>query len=195
MLFRRRSPLGIVKRTRLVLWPTRSWSRSFSYFAKRVLRLGGSPHAIAAGFAAGVFASFTPFIFFHFLIAIFVAFLIGGNLLAALLGTAIGNPLTFPAIYLTSYSIGNSFLGHEHYEGLPDQMSTSLASQPWEALVPLLLPLVVGGLPLGLGFGTIAYVVVLFAVKKYQRARCIRLEARRRASNQQDTRAETPELT
>ena len=187
MLFRRRSPLGIVERVRLVLWPASGWKRSISYIGKRVLRLSGSPHAIAAGFAAGVFASFTPFLFFHFLISFFVAFLIGGNILAAALGTAVGNPLTFPAIYLSSYKVGNFILRLEPSDRLPHEMSVSLANQPWEAIVPLLRPLVIGGLPLGLGFGITAYVIVLVMVKKYQRARRLRLEARRRQSNQQDT--------
>jgi len=194
MLFRRRNPLSIAERARLALWTTSSWRRSASYVGKRVLRLGGSPHTIAAGFAAGVFTSFTPFIFFHFIISVLVALLIGGNILAALLGTAVGNPLTFPAMYLTSYNIGTYLLGQEHYKSMPNDISLSMASQPWDAILPILPPLVVGGLPLGLGFGMVAYVVVLLTVKKYQLARRVRLEARRRASNQQDASADTPEL-
>lgn len=191
MLFRRRSPLGVFERVRLVLWPTSGWRRSFSYIAKRVLRLSGSPHAIAAGFAAGVFASFTPFFFFHFLISVFVAFLIGGNLLAAMLGTAIGNPFTFPAIYLMSYKFGNILLGRDYGETMPDEITEGLATQPWEAMLPILGPWLVGGITLGLGFGLTAYVIVLFTVKKYQKARRLRLQLRRERSGEQSGSVET----
>lgn len=181
MLFRRRNPLGFGERLRQAVWPTNSWKRSSSYFFKRVLRLRASPHAIAAGFAAGVFASFTPFIGFHFIISFIVAFLIGGNILAAAFGTAVGNPLTFPAIWISSYNVGNFVLGME-----PDQLSAhdivfTLTKQPLDAVVPLLQTLVIGGIPLGLVFGAAAYGMIWWSVVTYQRARRRRLEERRRS--------------
>jgi len=179
MLFRRRDPLGPGARLRQALWPTRSWRRSSSYFIKRVLRLSASPHAIAAGFAAGVFASFTPFVGFHFIISFVVAFLIGGNILAAAFGTAVGNPLTFPAIWISSYNVGSFMLGMEAVHLHPHEIAFSLTKQPFDAIVPLLQTLVIGGLPLGLIFGAIAYAVVWWAVVYYQRGRRRRLAERR----------------
>ena len=87
MLFGRKKPESWPEKLRVMLWPRRSWMRSTKYLAKRVLRLTASPHAISAGVAAGVFASFTPFIGFHFLIAFFVAYFIAGNFIAAASGT------------------------------------------------------------------------------------------------------------
>ena len=69
MLFRRRKKADLLERARTFFWPRRSFLRSAQYFIKRVLRLSATPHAIAAGVAAGVFASFTPFLGFHFVIA------------------------------------------------------------------------------------------------------------------------------
>jgi uncharacterized protein len=192
MLFRRRNPLGLIQRAQHALWPASGWKRSSSYIAKRVLRLSASPHAIAAGFAAGVFASFTPFLFFHFLISIFVAFLIGGNILAALLGTAIGNPLTFPAIYYSTYKLGNFMLGLENSAIAPTDILATLLKQPLDSMIPLLQPLVVGGLPLGIIFGCLAYLIVFFGVSRYQRSRRLRFEARRQPTDRQDTNAQTP---
>ena len=148
-----------------------------------VLRLSGSPHAIAAGVAAGVFASFTPFIGFHLVISFLLAFLIGGNMVAAAFGTAIGNPLTYPVIWLSSYKIGNFLLGLEHVDVPAHQISVSLASQPWEGIIPLLQPLTIGGVPLGIGFGLAAYLVVRWAVATYQGARRRHLDVRRGLSN------------
>ena len=183
MLFRRRNPLSLSERFRLAIWPSNGWKRSVRYITKRVLRLSGSPHAIAAGFAAGVFASFTPFIGFHFVISFLIAFLIGGNMLAAAFGTAVGNPLTFPVIWLTSYKIGNFMLGVEHVEMPADAISANLAGQSMGAIIPLIQSLTLGGLPLGIGFGLAAYFAARCAVKSYQGARRRRLEVRRGLSN------------
>lgn len=180
MLFRRRNPLGFGERLRKALWPTNGWRRSSSYFFKRVLRLSASPHAIAAGFAAGVFASFTPFLGFHFIISFIVAFLIGGNILAAAFGTAVGNPLTFPAIWISSYNVGSFVLGRGPGTLSPHDIVSSLTRQPLDAVGPLLKTVVIGGLPLGVGFGLLAYGIVWWSVIAYQRARRRRLAERRR---------------
>lgn len=99
MLFKRREKVNFWKGVIESFWPRRSFWRSTKYFTKRTLRLSGSPHAIAAGIAAGVFASFLPFIGFHLVTAALVAWCVRGNLIASALGTAVGNPFTFPFIW------------------------------------------------------------------------------------------------
>lgn len=193
MLFRRRNPLGLAERLRKAVWPTRSWRRSSTYYLKRVLRLNASPHAIAAGVAAGVFASFTPFIGFHFILSFVVAFLIGGNILAAAFGTAVGNPLTFPAIWITTYNVGSLMLGMEMGRLSAHEIVFSLTKQPLDAIMPLIRTMVIGGIPLGLVVGAISYAVIWWAVVVYQRGRRRRL-AERRGPDTQDgprTRQET----
>lgn len=190
MLFRRRNPLGFGERLRQAVWPTSSWKRSASYYVKRVLRLSASPHAIAAGFAAGVFASFTPFLGFHFIISFIVAFLIGGNILAAAFGTAVGNPLTFPAIWISSYNIGSLVLGMEPGRPPHHDIVFSLTKQPFDAILPLLQTLLVGGIPLGFVFGLAAYGIIWWSVVTYQRARRRRLADRRRPAEPAGTGAQ-----
>jgi uncharacterized protein (DUF2062 family) len=180
MLFKRRNPLSFRKKLRLAVWPANGWKRSARYISKRVMRLSGSPHAIAAGFAAGVFASFTPFIGFHFILSFVVAFLIGGNMLAAAFGTALGNPLTFPAIWVSTYKIGNFVLGVEHADVHADTISASLTTQSLGSIFPLLQSMTIGSVPLGIGFGLAAYFSVRWMVVAYQQARRQRLDARRR---------------
>jgi hypothetical protein len=182
MLFKRRNPLSFREKLRLAVWPGNGWKRSARYISKRVMRLSGSPHAIAAGFAAGVFASFTPFIGFHFILSFVVAFLIGGNMLAAAFGTAVGNPLTFPAIWMSSYKIGNFVLGMEHADVQADTISASLTTQSLGSILPLMQSMTIGGVPLGIGFGLAAYFSVRWMVVAYQRTRRQRLDARRRLS-------------
>ena len=76
-------------------------------FGKKVLirlkRLQGTPYSIATGFACGVAISFTPFIGFHMILAALTAWLIRGNIIASAIGTIVGNPWTFPFIWLAVF--------------------------------------------------------------------------------------------
>ncbi len=176
MLFNRRVPPSARERTRVALWPRRSWRRSFAYVKHRVMRLEASPHAIAAGFAAGAFASFTPFIGFHFLLAFAVAWVIGGSLIAAALGTAVGNPLTFPFIWVSAFQVGELILGGEGATPpLSLELSFSTITQSFELIWPTLKPMLLGGALLGLGVGAGLYVLVRSAVVVRQQIRRVRL--------------------
>ncbi|MFN3548910.1 MAG: DUF2062 domain-containing protein [Mesorhizobium sp.] len=188
MLFRRRKPADILERVRTMLWPRRSFWRSAQYFAKRVLRLTATPHAIAAGVAAGVFVSFLPFIGFHFVLAAAFAWLMAGNLIASALGTAIGNPITFPLIWASSYKLGCAILGTRDTHGdSPIQLGRLLErldfGQLWD---PLLKPMTVGGIPIGLAFALGFYILTRWGVAAFRRQRQHRLleKAKRRAEAQ-----------
>ncbi|SKA36045.1 hypothetical protein SAMN05428963_12022 [Consotaella salsifontis] len=162
------------------MWPRRSWQRSFSYFKKRVLRLNATPHAIAAGFAAGVFASFTPFIGFHFVMSFVIAYLLAGNLAAAALGTVIGNPVTFPAIWASTYEIGRLVLAPDILSRAPENFGHLLRHLDFFALwQPLLKPMLIGAFIEGGVVALIAYGIVYWAVRRFRRHRARRILARR----------------
>src|SRR5918994_7101736 len=103
-MFRGRHPIPLWRRLRGWLWPHIGWRRLGTYLVKRLTRLPGTPHSIAAGFACGTAISFTPFIGLHTLLSVLLSFLLRGNYLAAVVGTLVGNPWTFPVIWLMSYS-------------------------------------------------------------------------------------------
>ena len=150
---------------RVWIWPRRSWLRSGQYVTKRILRLTATPHAVAAGVAAGAFTSFTPFMGLHFIFAALFAWALRGNLLASALGTFVGNPLTFPFIWAATYNTGQFILHQAHSHAAPPDillatknvMGAAFAfdgraaldalEQIWD---PLLFPMLVGGIPLGL---------------------------------------------
>src|SRR5262245_7456667 len=121
MLFRRRDDPGSWDRFKTWLWPRVSWQRSARYFLKRILRLSGTPDAIAMGAAVGAAVAFTPFIGFHFLITFLIAWPLRGNLIAAALATNVGNPLTFPFIWAATYQLGHIILRRESH-GAPGQL-------------------------------------------------------------------------
>jgi uncharacterized protein (DUF2062 family) len=179
MLFRRRTKPTLSERVRVALWPSNGWGRSLRYFYKRVVRLSGSPHAVALGFATGVFVSWTPLVGFHILMGIALAFVFGGNLAAATLGTVIGNPLTFPLMWWSSFSLGNRLLDDGGPETDFADVAHALTHEPLAGILPLIKPLTVGSLPLGVASALLSYAVVYLAVRTYQNARRHRLAARR----------------
>lgn len=191
MLFRRRIPADWREKLRISLWPRRSWLRSAKYVTKRILRLTGSPHAISAGVAAGVFASFTPFMGFHFLTAFLVAYIIAGNLLAAALGTFFGNPVSFPFIWASTYTTGNFLLNRsseykDEHQG--DTLSSLEVGDFWEhgfssiidQLIgiwnPVIKPMLVGSIPVGVSVSIAIYIVTRWFAIKFKNRRQRQIE-------------------
>jgi len=186
MMFRRRQGPTLFQRLVRFLWPQRGLHRGWRYLWHRMTRISATPHTIALGVAIGAFVSFTPFMGLHFLIAALLAFILGGNILASAFGTAVGNPLSFPFIWLASYNLGALLLGHRQrtriHIDLPDDMFVLMFTEPlefwqalWRAIDPYVLQMVVGGIPLGLACGAAVYIIVRSAVAGYQHRRQARL--------------------
>ncbi len=83
-----------------------AFSRTKKYISLNIKRIKGTPQALSLGLATGVAISFTPFIGLHALLAIFISWVIGGSMAAALIGTLFGNPWTFPFIWYLTFEIG-----------------------------------------------------------------------------------------
>lgn len=180
MLFKYREKPGLAERMRLMFWPRRTVGRSARYYRHRVMRITASPHAISAGFAAGVAASITPFIGLHFLLSFVIAFFVRGNMLAAALGTTIGNPLTFPFIWAGTFKFGNWITGGGNDVELKTaELSTGLFGSSLESLWPVLQTMLVGCLPLAIGAGFLSYFLLRRGLGSYREARIARLQAKR----------------
>ncbi|MEL6171230.1 MAG: DUF2062 domain-containing protein [Pseudomonadota bacterium] len=121
MVFKRRDKLPWWKATLQFLWPKSGWSRAFQYVKHRVRRLPDPPHRIARGIFAGVFVTFSPFFGLHFFLAAGLAWVIRGNIVASLLSTFVGNPLTFVPIGAASLQTGYFILGLRGVEDLQTQ--------------------------------------------------------------------------
>ena len=99
------------------------------YYSHRVGRIDDSPYRLAAGLACGVAVSFSPFIGFHVLLAVVIAFVIRANMFAAAIGTIAGNPWTFPFIWALTYKVGALFSGAEHTTSFSDLIDGDLLDQ------------------------------------------------------------------
>jgi len=191
MILKRRNSIGWFRKVRNFFWPEIGFQRAAKYISHKVNRISGSPHAIALGFAAGAFASFTPLVGFHFIVAALLAWAIGGNLLSSAIGTSVGNPLTFPFIWFITHNTGSFLLGQEGRDeaaiAIPDPDMKLLFTDPvnffaelWAGLEPVFFQMCVGSIPLGLSSAIIAYLILKPAVTKYKKRRQ-RLRERRLA--------------
>ena len=155
MLFRARTNPRM-RQVSAFFWPRKGIKRGWLYLMLRVLRLRSTDYALAAGFASGIFASFTPLIGLHLLIACCIAWLIGGNMLMSVIGTAIGNPWTFPLIWALIYAVGSLLIGQDPV--LQDVSGISYATF-LEAPGTVFISMIVGGFVTGTIFGLLFFLL------------------------------------
>jgi len=182
-------------------WPKGGWKRGFHYVKHRLRRLPDPPHRIARGIFAGVLVSFSPLFGFHFFVAAFLAWVMRGNILASLLATFFGNPITFPFIAITSFQTGHFLLGLTH-PGHEDGGSSIMisfldagrdfkdnlyalftdADADWTKLGnfydEVFLPYLIGGIIPGLIAATVCYYFSLPLIQAYKNRRKGRLKAK-----------------
>ena len=106
-MFKRREPLTILQNIKEMCWPTMGWLRASTYIKHRLARIADSNHKIALGLALGTAISFTPVVGTHFVQVVVLAFIFRANMIAALIGTFVGNPWTFPFMWWAAISFGS----------------------------------------------------------------------------------------
>jgi uncharacterized protein (DUF2062 family) len=107
--------------------------------------------------ALGIFIGMTPTFGFQMAIAIFFAYLLRKNRLAAVLGVWVTNPVTAPVIYAIEYEIGRILLDIERVSLPTDFTWEAYANLGWNIMYPLW----VGSLLTGVVLGTLAYFITL----------------------------------
>lgn len=213
MIFKRRNPRPVLRTIAEFFWPRGGWRRAAIYVLHRMRRLPDSPERICIGIAAGSFVSFLPLYGLHFLSAAIVAWVLRGNILAALLGTFYGNPITFPILAVSALELGHWLLGSDAMVSFTQAMAAigrasgelthnllSLvtgAPAHWNRLADffwrVFLPYMIGGVIIGAPSAVAIYFVHLPLVRAYQRGRQKRLRqrfeaarARQRAKEKED---------
>lgn len=199
MVFKRRDRRTILQILLDFLWPRGGWTRAFRYVRHRLHRLPGSPERIARGIWAGVFTTFTPFYGLHFVVAAIFARFVQGNLLAALLGTFFGNPLTYLPIGVISLKTGHFLLGTEFEKGEERSLIRKFtdagydllhnfwamftdADMDWHGLKifwgEVFYPYLIGGILPGIIAATVAYYLSVPVIRAYQKRRAKQIQAK-----------------
>lgn len=210
-MFKRRDPKTWPRAIFEAIWPKGGWGRAASYVMHRIRRLPDPPHKIARGIAAGVFVTFTPFFGFHFVLAAMLAFVMQGNIVAAILATFVGNPLTFPVIAAACLEMGQWMLDTPGVGPLKVVFSDfgRASAELWHNILAIFTgekahweflghffwrvvwPYTVGGIIPGIITAIISYMLARPAVAAYQRRRVARLK-QRYESKQTPTHHATP---
>lgn len=158
----------------------------------RVRRLPDTPEKISRGIWAGVLISFTPLLGLHFVAAALLAKLLRGNILAAVLATFFGNPVTYLPIAASAIATGNYLLGR----GVTTRVDRSLgdtfagagrdlwhnflalfspAKMEWAELAvfneQIFLPYLIGGIIPGAICASVVYILARPLISAYQNSR------------------------
>jgi len=152
------------------------WKQTRDFLVYRVLHADDTPHRIALGVAVGVFVAFTPTIGFQMVLAVALAWLIGGNKVVAVPFVWISNPFTMVPIYLPNYYVGRWLLGSSVPP--PDFGQVVQASGTWLEKVRMwwdvtwqsFTPLWVGSLVVAFVLAIPSYFVFYWMVVLYRKA-------------------------
>ena len=117
-MFKRRERRSIFRFFNEVIFSLKGIGRAIEYVGIRLKRIPDTPHKISLGMSCGIFASFTPLFGLHFLIAGLLSYVLRANVLASLIGTFIGNPITFPIITVFNLKLGEWILGSSEYSSV-----------------------------------------------------------------------------
>jgi uncharacterized protein len=184
MILKSRQEIKWTDRLKSFFWPKKSYWRSLQYYGKRILRIRATPHALAAGFATGIFAAFSPALGIHILMALALSWIFGGNLIAAALGTTAANPLTFPLMITGELKLGRLFFGGDPATHVPlHKIGLMLTHFDFGGMwVPVFKPLLLGSVLLGVIFAIPVYFAIYYAAKSLADRRRIRMEQKAAAA-------------
>ena len=124
--------------------------------------------SIAAGFAVGVFFSFTPLLSLHMVLALIVAVVFRFNKVTTIAGAWVNNPYTMPFVFYGCFRFGEWILGVR----IPPPSFESYTLQSLlMAAVPYAAPLFLGTTVVGLAAAALGYVVVYRIAVRVKSAR------------------------
>jgi len=152
---------------------------------RRILHLDETPHVLAKSFAVGVFVAFTPFMGFHTLIALTLAWALRLNKAVALTGTFVNNPWTIAFIFIGPTWMAALFLrkvGVEvpplNYEALSGAFMAVMDRHSvmelafWRELVsdfkPYINALLLGATVAGFVSACVSYVLCYYWIRLYR---------------------------
>jgi uncharacterized protein (TIGR03546 family) len=129
---------------------------------KKILSLDAHPGHISAGFAVGVFVSFTPFFGLHTPMAIALAFIFRLNKVTCITGAWVNTPLTIVPVLVGSYNLGR-FL-----RGKPAK-ALAFTNLDWQSLQPYAKSILLGSSIIGFIAAVASYFLCYWVVTFFRR--------------------------
>lgn len=186
-MFQRRKKPSVMNRVADFFWPSIGFRRSTRYLGYRLARLPGTPYSLAAGFAFGAAVSFTPFVGLHFILGGLLAWIFRANILASAIGTAVGNPWTFPFIWTAIYHLGYWMLGRDAHNddafsaGTMENFFQNLMDNGWQSVSEIfssvIFPMLIGSIPLFVVVWLIFYYPLNILIRNFHLRRAEALQA------------------
>ena len=174
-MFKRHRPRTRLRELREAFWPSMGWTRTFKYARHRLIRLDDTNRKIAGGLALGAALSFSPLIGTHLIQAALIGAVMRVTVIAALIGTALGNPWTFPFMWWAGYSLGAWLFGLIGWEAEALSPDLEGLSALWalvkEEPLTVFLPWMLGGTLIGVAIWFPAYYFYYWLIKGARAAR------------------------
>lgn len=164
------------------LFSLKKMFRGFLYNYWKLLRNPDDLQRLARGFAFGVAVSFTPFIGFHIILILLFSLLFRSSFMAGVIGSLVGNPITFPFIWIivfwtgrhlvaenmeaySSQEVINSLLNLKDVILQQDAQAISLAYEEF------LYPMIIGCIPYFLASYVVFYYISYYMIESYRKKR------------------------
>ncbi len=152
--------------------PMRSWLRRGMVLLRREAE---NAHKVALGASVGMFVNFLPFPGFGGIGSLVGAWLVGGSIVASFIMQLLGNPWTLAPILWAAFETGEILLGTPtplEGEQAVARLSFALLQVDFFGTIKrIILPLLAGGITLGLAFGLVTYAIVHWQVSMFWKHR------------------------
>jgi len=143
---------------------------------EQLLHTHDTPHRTAAAYALGVFLAFSPMLGLHTVLGLGLAFLLGLNRVAVVLGVYTNLPWLVPAYYTVATIAGAAVLGVEIPPGAVDTAMEAVTAASWghlsglaQGLAPLLWAYILGSTAGAVLFAGVGYRLSLTMILAHRR--------------------------
>lgn len=181
-MFKRKTKATIFEKIKVFLRTFYRFRLYMRYILFKLSRSDGSDHRLSCGLASGIAISVTPFVGLHFTLSMIIAFILRGSPVAAAIGTAFGNPITFPFIWMTIYKTGLLFMPSfkmtnsalnlwEFFASVKDTIISLDVDKFFDKIYPIFFPMLIGSIPYYVITFAVSYFSIKALLKEYRIAR------------------------
>ena len=144
---------------------------------KKLLQINATNRSIALGAAIGFGIALTPLFGLQIILTLLLCIMLRANIAASLISSIIGNPLTFPFIWIANYKLGKLFIttntiSETSFIQQVENIIHAIKVSDWAAIsnatYSILLPMMIGGTIMAIVSGIIIYILTLKYLNQYK---------------------------